>query len=198
MLCIFWISSYLGLVLLLWDWMLEMTPAVLISNCDSTLQVFNLQTKQQRCAGGDRGPTRMLWDENRTSVKHLKCFHLRFASDFVMEELVCRWKARIRHSLHQTGRDRSDSWDVPFAMIPCLLILWYCFFFVFLFLSSFLLSFLMLGRSQPLLDDFEHARYYTSQPSPLRQFSKPEHSPKGRIKSAAGSTCGLLWAIFFR
>lgn len=68
----------------------------------------------------------------------------------------------------------------------------------FFFLSSFLLSFLMLGRSQPLLDDFEHARYYTSQPSPLRQFSKPEHSPKGRIKSAAGSTCGLLWAIFFR
>ncbi|XP_019474421.1 coiled-coil domain-containing protein 50 [Meleagris gallopavo] len=35
------------------------------------------------------------------------------------------------------------------------------------------------SRSQPLLDDFEHARYYTSQPSPLRQFSKPEHSPKG-------------------
>uniref|UniRef100_A0A8B9ECI7 Coiled-coil domain containing 50 n=1 Tax=Anser cygnoides TaxID=8845 RepID=A0A8B9ECI7_ANSCY len=34
-------------------------------------------------------------------------------------------------------------------------------------------------RSQPLLDDFEHARYYTSQPSPSRQFSKPEHSPKG-------------------
>ncbi|OXB75624.1 UNVERIFIED_CONTAM: hypothetical protein H355_001268 [Colinus virginianus] len=34
------------------------------------------------------------------------------------------------------------------------------------------------SRSQPLLDDFEHARYYTSQPSPLRQFSKPEHSPK--------------------
>uniref|UniRef100_A0A8C3CJF1 Coiled-coil domain containing 50 n=1 Tax=Cairina moschata TaxID=8855 RepID=A0A8C3CJF1_CAIMO len=34
-------------------------------------------------------------------------------------------------------------------------------------------------RSQPLLDDFEHARYYTSQSSPLRQFSKPEHSPKG-------------------
>ncbi|XP_065603887.1 coiled-coil domain-containing protein 50 isoform X2 [Cyrtonyx montezumae] len=35
------------------------------------------------------------------------------------------------------------------------------------------------SRSQPLLDDFEHARYYTSQPSPLRQLSKPEHSPKG-------------------
>lgn len=30
-----------------------MTPAVLISNRDSTLQVFNLQTKQQRCAGGE-------------------------------------------------------------------------------------------------------------------------------------------------
>ncbi|XP_054061920.1 coiled-coil domain-containing protein 50 isoform X1 [Rissa tridactyla] len=35
------------------------------------------------------------------------------------------------------------------------------------------------SRSQPLLDDFEHARYYTSQPSPLRQTPKPEHSPKG-------------------
>uniref|UniRef100_A0A8C2TP25 Coiled-coil domain containing 50 n=1 Tax=Coturnix japonica TaxID=93934 RepID=A0A8C2TP25_COTJA len=39
------------------------------------------------------------------------------------------------------------------------------------------------SRSQPLLDDFEHARYYTSQPSPLRQFSKPEHSPKGNVES---------------
>ncbi|KAM6063661.1 coiled-coil domain-containing protein 50 isoform 1-T1 [Theristicus caerulescens] len=35
------------------------------------------------------------------------------------------------------------------------------------------------SRSQPLLNDFEHARYYTSQPSPLRQVPKPEHSPKG-------------------
>ncbi|KAM4770563.1 coiled-coil domain-containing protein 50 isoform X2 [Corvus cornix cornix] len=35
------------------------------------------------------------------------------------------------------------------------------------------------SRSQPLLDDFEHSRYYTSQPSPLRQIPKPEHSPKG-------------------
>ncbi|NXW32735.1 CCD50 protein, partial [Phaetusa simplex] len=35
------------------------------------------------------------------------------------------------------------------------------------------------SRSQPLLDDFEHARYYTSQPSPLRQTPKTEHSPKG-------------------
>ncbi|XP_075617358.1 coiled-coil domain-containing protein 50 isoform X3 [Balearica regulorum gibbericeps] len=35
------------------------------------------------------------------------------------------------------------------------------------------------SRSQPLLDDFEHARYYTSQPSPLRQTPRPEHSPKG-------------------
>ncbi|NXN38337.1 CCD50 protein, partial [Rhinoptilus africanus] len=35
------------------------------------------------------------------------------------------------------------------------------------------------SRSQPLLNDFEHARYYTSQPSPLRQTPKPEHSPKG-------------------
>uniref|UniRef100_A0A8C0ASS3 Coiled-coil domain containing 50 n=1 Tax=Buteo japonicus TaxID=224669 RepID=A0A8C0ASS3_9AVES len=35
------------------------------------------------------------------------------------------------------------------------------------------------SRSQPLLDDFEHARYYTSQPSPLRHVPKPEHSPKG-------------------
>ncbi|NXP49519.1 CCD50 protein, partial [Heliornis fulica] len=35
------------------------------------------------------------------------------------------------------------------------------------------------SRSQPLLDDFEHPRYYTSQPSPLRQTPKPEHSPKG-------------------
>ncbi|NWX11815.1 CCD50 protein, partial [Aegotheles bennettii] len=33
------------------------------------------------------------------------------------------------------------------------------------------------SRSQPLLDD--HTRYYTSQPSPLRQIPKPEHSPKG-------------------
>ncbi|XP_041261900.1 coiled-coil domain-containing protein 50 isoform X2 [Onychostruthus taczanowskii] len=33
------------------------------------------------------------------------------------------------------------------------------------------------SRSQPLLD--EHSRYYTSQPSPLRQIPKPEHSPKG-------------------
>ncbi|KAM9378478.1 coiled-coil domain-containing protein 50 isoform 1-T1 [Phaethornis superciliosus] len=33
------------------------------------------------------------------------------------------------------------------------------------------------SRSQPLLDD--HARYYTSQPSPLRQIPKPEHSPRG-------------------
>ncbi|XP_040982662.1 coiled-coil domain-containing protein 50 isoform X1 [Aquila chrysaetos chrysaetos] len=35
------------------------------------------------------------------------------------------------------------------------------------------------SRSQPLLDDFEHARYYTSQPSPLRHVPRPEHSPKG-------------------
>ncbi|NXY67968.1 CCD50 protein, partial [Glareola pratincola] len=35
------------------------------------------------------------------------------------------------------------------------------------------------SRSQPLLNDFEHARYYTSQTSPLRQTPKPEHSPKG-------------------
>ncbi|XP_014801461.1 PREDICTED: coiled-coil domain-containing protein 50 isoform X2 [Calidris pugnax] len=35
------------------------------------------------------------------------------------------------------------------------------------------------SRSQPHLDDFEHSRYYTSQPSPLRQTPKPEHSPKG-------------------
>ncbi|NXX91453.1 CCD50 protein, partial [Centropus bengalensis] len=35
------------------------------------------------------------------------------------------------------------------------------------------------SRSQPLLDDFEHTRYYTSQPSPLRQTARPEHSPKG-------------------
>ncbi|XP_051638123.1 coiled-coil domain-containing protein 50 isoform X1 [Manacus candei] len=35
------------------------------------------------------------------------------------------------------------------------------------------------SRSQPLLDDFEHSRYYTSQPSPLRQIPRPEHSPKG-------------------
>ncbi|XP_071422044.1 coiled-coil domain-containing protein 50 isoform X2 [Pithys albifrons albifrons] len=35
------------------------------------------------------------------------------------------------------------------------------------------------SRSQPLLDDSEHSRYYTSQPSPLRQIPKPEHSPKG-------------------
>ncbi|NWW90113.1 CCD50 protein, partial [Rhynochetos jubatus] len=35
------------------------------------------------------------------------------------------------------------------------------------------------SRSQPVLDDFEHARYYTSQPSPLRQIPKSEHSPKG-------------------
>ncbi|NXI93154.1 CCD50 protein, partial [Psophia crepitans] len=35
------------------------------------------------------------------------------------------------------------------------------------------------SRSQPHLDDFEHARYYTSQPSPLRQTPRPEHSPKG-------------------
>lgn len=35
------------------------------------------------------------------------------------------------------------------------------------------------SRSQPLADDLEHSRYYTSQPSPLRQIPKPEHSPKG-------------------
>ncbi|NWI93035.1 CCD50 protein, partial [Pitta sordida] len=35
------------------------------------------------------------------------------------------------------------------------------------------------SRSQPHLEDFEHSRYYTSQPSPLRQIPKPEHSPKG-------------------
>ncbi|KAM6127216.1 coiled-coil domain-containing protein 50 [Phoenicopterus ruber ruber] len=35
------------------------------------------------------------------------------------------------------------------------------------------------SRSQPLLDNFEHTRYYTSQPSPLRQIPKPDHSPKG-------------------
>ncbi|NXG75553.1 CCD50 protein, partial [Baryphthengus martii] len=35
------------------------------------------------------------------------------------------------------------------------------------------------SRSQPHLDDVEHARYYTSQPSPLRQIPRPEHSPKG-------------------
>ncbi|KFQ32598.1 Coiled-coil domain-containing protein 50, partial [Mesitornis unicolor] len=35
------------------------------------------------------------------------------------------------------------------------------------------------SRSQPLHDDFQHARYYTSQPSPLRQIPRPEHSPKG-------------------
>ncbi|XP_051481998.1 coiled-coil domain-containing protein 50 isoform X1 [Apus apus] len=33
------------------------------------------------------------------------------------------------------------------------------------------------SRSQPPLDD--HARYYKSQPSPLRQMPKPEHSPRG-------------------
>ncbi|XP_030312487.1 coiled-coil domain-containing protein 50 isoform X1 [Calypte anna] len=33
------------------------------------------------------------------------------------------------------------------------------------------------SRSQPHLDD--HARYYTSQPSPLRQIPKPEQSPRG-------------------
>ncbi|KAM6063113.1 coiled-coil domain-containing protein 50 isoform 1-T1 [Chlamydotis macqueenii] len=33
------------------------------------------------------------------------------------------------------------------------------------------------SRSQPL--DFERSRYYTSQPSPLRQTPRPEHSPKG-------------------
>ncbi|NXN91187.1 CCD50 protein, partial [Rhinopomastus cyanomelas] len=35
------------------------------------------------------------------------------------------------------------------------------------------------SRSQPPLDDFEHARYYTSQPSPSRPIPKPERSPKG-------------------
>ncbi|NWS78189.1 CCD50 protein, partial [Crotophaga sulcirostris] len=35
------------------------------------------------------------------------------------------------------------------------------------------------SRSQPLLDDFEHTRYYTSQSSPLRQTARPEHSPRG-------------------
>ncbi|NXG10316.1 CCD50 protein, partial [Sakesphorus luctuosus] len=35
------------------------------------------------------------------------------------------------------------------------------------------------SRSQPLLDETEHSWYYTSQPSPLRQIPKPEHSPKG-------------------
>ncbi|XP_025900929.1 coiled-coil domain-containing protein 50 [Nothoprocta perdicaria] len=35
------------------------------------------------------------------------------------------------------------------------------------------------SRSQPLLDDFEYPRYYTSQPSPSRQFPKHEQSPKG-------------------
>ncbi|XP_065496374.1 coiled-coil domain-containing protein 50 isoform X2 [Caloenas nicobarica] len=35
------------------------------------------------------------------------------------------------------------------------------------------------SRSQPLLDDFEHSRYYTSQPSPLRQTPRLEHSPRG-------------------
>ncbi|KAM6389050.1 coiled-coil domain-containing protein 50 isoform 2-T2 [Pluvialis apricaria] len=35
------------------------------------------------------------------------------------------------------------------------------------------------SRSQPLLNDLEHSRYYMSQPSPLRQTPKPEHSPKG-------------------
>ncbi|KFQ27216.1 Coiled-coil domain-containing protein 50, partial [Merops nubicus] len=35
------------------------------------------------------------------------------------------------------------------------------------------------SRSQPHLDDFERSRYYTSQPSPLRQLPRPEHSPKG-------------------
>ncbi|XP_068810090.1 coiled-coil domain-containing protein 50 isoform X1 [Struthio camelus] len=34
-------------------------------------------------------------------------------------------------------------------------------------------------RSQPLPDDLERARYCTGQPSPSRQFPKPEHSPKG-------------------
>lgn len=48
--------------------------------------------------------------------------------------------------------------------------------------------FAVLGRSQPHLDDFEHARYYTSQPSPLRQVPKTEHSPKGRIKP-------MVWVI---
>ncbi|XP_061861746.1 coiled-coil domain-containing protein 50 isoform X2 [Colius striatus] len=35
------------------------------------------------------------------------------------------------------------------------------------------------SRSQPLQDDFEPARYYSSQPSPLRQVPRPEHSPRG-------------------
>ncbi|XP_010295470.1 PREDICTED: coiled-coil domain-containing protein 50 [Phaethon lepturus] len=40
------------------------------------------------------------------------------------------------------------------------------------------------SRSQPLLDDLEHARYSASQPSPLRQIPKPEHSPKGDWQSS--------------
>ncbi|XP_068001767.1 coiled-coil domain-containing protein 50 isoform X1 [Melanerpes formicivorus] len=35
------------------------------------------------------------------------------------------------------------------------------------------------ARSQPHVDDFDRARYYTSQPSPSRQIPKPEPSPKG-------------------
>ncbi|NXJ73615.1 CCD50 protein, partial [Trogon melanurus] len=35
------------------------------------------------------------------------------------------------------------------------------------------------SRSQPHLNDFEHTRYYASQPSPMRQIPKSEHSPKG-------------------
>lgn len=58
--------------------------------------------------------------------------------------------------------------------------------------------FTVLGRSQPLHDDFEHARYYTSQPSPMRQIPKPEHSPKGRIKPMVAPALGLLWAVFLK
>uniref|UniRef100_A0A663DNR2 Coiled-coil domain containing 50 n=1 Tax=Aquila chrysaetos chrysaetos TaxID=223781 RepID=A0A663DNR2_AQUCH len=54
------------------------------------------------------------------------------------------------------------------------------------------------SRSQPLLDDFEHARYYTSQPSPLRHVPRPEHSPKGRIKPMVAPALGLLWAVFLK
>ncbi|KAK2538431.1 Ccdc50 [Columba guinea] len=49
------------------------------------------------------------------------------------------------------------------------------------------------SRSQPLLDDFEHSRYYTSQPSPLRHTPRLEHSPRAvcSLKNTSVSTVGL-------
>lgn len=114
------------------------------------------------------------------------CVSLHRNSDgLCSEQLVCRWKVwpgTVFIKLTVTDQ----------AAEMLLLLCFYAFKFEF-FPQCFF--FAVLGRSQPHLDDFEHARYYTSQPSPSRQVPKPEHSPKGRIKPMVTPALELLWSL---